>query len=45
MVPQILRDFGTNVIINAGTGIHEVEGGAVSGVKAFQTAMHAEVLA
>ncbi len=45
MVPQILRDFGTNVIINAGTGIHEVEGGAVAGVKAFQTAMHTEVSA
>ena len=39
MVPELLRDFGTNVIINAGTGIHEVVGGALVGVQAFQTAM------
>jgi 2,3-diketo-5-methylthiopentyl-1-phosphate enolase len=42
MVPQLLRDFGTNVIINAGTGIHDVAGGPVAGVQAFQSAMQAE---
>lgn len=35
MVPNILQDFGTDVIINAGTGIMEAEGGAVAGAKAF----------
>ena len=39
MVPQILADFGTNVIINAGTGIHEGEGGSLAGVRRFQSAI------
>ncbi|MCX5921121.1 MAG: RuBisCO large subunit C-terminal-like domain-containing protein [Candidatus Melainabacteria bacterium] len=35
MVPAILGDFGRDVIINAGTGIMEAEGGAVAGATAF----------
>ncbi|MCS6266607.1 MAG: 2,3-diketo-5-methylthiopentyl-1-phosphate enolase [Vampirovibrio sp.] len=35
MVPSILADFGNDVIINAGTGIMEAEGGAVAGANAF----------
>ena len=35
MVPAILDDFGPDVIINAGTGIMEAQGGAVAGAKAF----------
>lgn len=40
MVPQILKDFGTDVIINAGTGIHDVAGGSAAGIQAFQDALH-----
>jgi 2,3-diketo-5-methylthiopentyl-1-phosphate enolase len=35
MVPTILADFGVDVIINAGTGIMEAQGGAVAGATAF----------
>jgi len=39
MVPQIIADFGTNVIINAGTGIHEGGGDSLAGVQRFQSAI------
>jgi 2,3-diketo-5-methylthiopentyl-1-phosphate enolase len=35
MVPDILSDFGRDVIINAGTGIMEAEGGPIAGANAF----------
>lgn len=35
MVPQILADFGPQVIINAGTGLHDVPGGVKLGAQAF----------
>lgn len=39
IVPQILADYGQEVILNAGTGIMDHPGGAGAGVKAFRTAL------
>lgn len=36
MVSRILEDFGPDVAINAGTGIHDFPGGSEEGVKAFR---------
>lgn len=41
LVPLILKDFGTEVIINAGGGIHGHPGGASAGGRAFQQAIDA----
>ncbi|WP_411347303.1 2,3-diketo-5-methylthiopentyl-1-phosphate enolase [Paenibacillus sp. WLX2291] len=41
LVPLILRDFGNDVIINAGGGIHGHPGGASAGGRAFQQAIDA----
>jgi 2,3-diketo-5-methylthiopentyl-1-phosphate enolase len=35
IIPQILADYGNDVILNAGTGIMEYPGGAAAGVRAF----------
>jgi 2,3-diketo-5-methylthiopentyl-1-phosphate enolase len=35
MVPQIWRDFGSEVIINAGTGIMDAPEGGFAGARAF----------
>jgi 2,3-diketo-5-methylthiopentyl-1-phosphate enolase len=37
MVGQIITDFGQQVIINAGTGIHQHPEGSIAGAKAFLT--------
>ncbi|MCC6546698.1 2,3-diketo-5-methylthiopentyl-1-phosphate enolase [Candidatus Sumerlaeota bacterium] len=39
LVPQIVADYGIDVILNAGTGIMDHEGGPAGGVKAFQVAL------
>jgi|GEM_PF-634465 len=39
MIPQILEDFGPECIINAGTGIHDVKGGTIAGIRAFQSSV------
>lgn len=36
IVPQIIADYGQDVILNAGTGIMDAPGGPAAGVKAFQ---------
>jgi 2,3-diketo-5-methylthiopentyl-1-phosphate enolase len=35
IIPQILQDYGSEVILNAGTGIMDYPGGAANGVQAF----------
>ncbi|MGD2182889.1 RuBisCO large subunit C-terminal-like domain-containing protein [Lusitaniella coriacea] len=39
IVPQILTDYGSDVILNAGTGIMDSPGGAAAGVRAFFNAL------
>ncbi len=39
LVPKILQDYGTDVIVNAGGGVHGHPKGARAGVKAFQQAI------
>ncbi|MEC4985282.1 MAG: RuBisCO large subunit C-terminal-like domain-containing protein [Oscillatoria sp. PMC 1068.18] len=39
IVPQVLTDYGTDVILNAGTGIMDHPDSPASGVKAFFTAL------
>lgn len=39
LVPDIIRDFGTDVVINAGGGIHGHPDGAASGARAFRQAI------
>ncbi|WP_214792695.1 MULTISPECIES: 2,3-diketo-5-methylthiopentyl-1-phosphate enolase [unclassified Exiguobacterium] len=39
LVPDLVRDFGTDVVINAGGGIHGHPDGAVAGAKAFRQAI------
>lgn len=41
LVPWIIRDFGTEVIVNAGGGVHGHPGGAAAGGKAFRQAIDA----
>jgi 2,3-diketo-5-methylthiopentyl-1-phosphate enolase len=41
VVPQVVADYGKDVILNAGTGIMDFPGGAAAGVKAFFTALAA----
>ncbi|AWB44954.1 2,3-diketo-5-methylthiopentyl-1-phosphate enolase [Paenibacillus sp. CAA11] len=41
LVPQILTDFGTDVVVNAGGGIHGHPGGARAGGQAFLQAIDA----
>ncbi|TFD99971.1 2,3-diketo-5-methylthiopentyl-1-phosphate enolase [Jeotgalibacillus sp. R-1-5s-1] len=44
LVPQLIQDFGTDSIINAGGGIHGHPDGAAAGAKAFRDAID-EVIA
>lgn len=39
IVPQVLADYGKDVILNAGTGIMDYPDGAAAGVKAFFAAL------
>ncbi|MGL4818585.1 MAG: 2,3-diketo-5-methylthiopentyl-1-phosphate enolase [Bacilli bacterium] len=39
LVPQLMEDFGTDCIINAGGGIHGHPSGTASGAKAFRQAV------
>ena len=39
LVPDLIRDFGTDVVINAGGGIHGHPDGAVAGARAFRQAI------
>ena len=41
LVPLILRDFGPEVVINAGGGVHGHPGGAAAGGRAFRQAVDA----
>ncbi|RUT47599.1 2,3-diketo-5-methylthiopentyl-1-phosphate enolase [Paenibacillus anaericanus] len=41
LVPRILEDFGTDVVVNAGGGIHGHPGGAINGGLAFVQAIDA----
>jgi len=43
LVPALVRDFGTDVVINAGGGIHGHPAGATAGGKAFVDAVDAVV--
>jgi len=43
MVPHIMDDFGLDVVINAGGGIHGHPGGAAAGGRAFRAAIAASV--
>ncbi|WP_055107819.1 2,3-diketo-5-methylthiopentyl-1-phosphate enolase [Paenibacillus ihumii] len=43
LVPQILSDFGTDVVVNAGGGIHGHPEGASSGGRAFLQAIDASL--
>ncbi|MBX6353594.1 MAG: 2,3-diketo-5-methylthiopentyl-1-phosphate enolase [Thermoflavifilum sp.] len=43
LVPVLLRDFGTDIIVNAGGGIHGHPGGATAGGRAFCAAIDAAV--
>lgn len=43
LVPQLLSDFGPDVVVNAGGGIHGHPGGAAAGGRAFRAAMDAAV--
>lgn len=41
LVPLILKDFGPEVVVNAGGGVHGHPGGAAAGGKAFRQAVDA----
>ncbi|MBW5446581.1 2,3-diketo-5-methylthiopentyl-1-phosphate enolase [Cohnella sp. CFH 77786] len=41
LVPLILRDFGPEVVVNAGGGVHGHPGGAAAGGRAFRQAVDA----
>jgi 2,3-diketo-5-methylthiopentyl-1-phosphate enolase len=41
LVPWILRDFGNDVVVNAGGGVHGHPGGAAAGGQAFRQAIDA----
>ena len=41
MVPNLIKDFGTDSVINAGGGIHGHPDGAKGGAKAFRSAVEA----
>ena len=41
MVPSLIRDFGTDSVINAGGGVHGHPDGAKGGAQAFRAAVHA----
>lgn len=43
MVPQLLEDFGDNLVINAGGGIFGHPDGAIAGAQAFRAAIDASV--
>jgi 2,3-diketo-5-methylthiopentyl-1-phosphate enolase len=45
LVPQILRDYGNDVIINAGGGVHGHPKGAQAGARAFQQAVDGQTSA
>jgi 2,3-diketo-5-methylthiopentyl-1-phosphate enolase len=41
LVPLILKDFGNDVVVNAGGGVHGHPGGAAAGGRAFRQAVQA----
>ena len=41
LVPKLIKDFGTDCIINAGGGVHGHPHGAIGGGKAFRQAVDA----
>ncbi|MBP1999595.1 2,3-diketo-5-methylthiopentyl-1-phosphate enolase [Paenibacillus shirakamiensis] len=43
LTPRILADFGQDVVVNAGGGIHGHPGGAAAGGRAFQQAIEASL--
>ncbi|WP_027415596.1 2,3-diketo-5-methylthiopentyl-1-phosphate enolase [Aneurinibacillus terranovensis] len=43
LVPNLYNDFGTDVIVNAGGGIHGHPGGAADGGRAFRAAIDAVI--
>ncbi len=43
LVPLILRDFGPEVVVNAGGGVHGHPGGAAAGGRAFRQAVEANL--
>ncbi|MCA0754364.1 2,3-diketo-5-methylthiopentyl-1-phosphate enolase [Paenibacillus sp. N4] len=43
LVPLILKDFGTDVVVNAGGGIHGHPMGTAAGGQAFRQAIHASL--
>jgi 2,3-diketo-5-methylthiopentyl-1-phosphate enolase len=43
LVPLILRDFGSEVVVNAGGGIHGHPQGTIAGGKAFRQAIEASL--
>lgn len=43
MVPQLLKDFGDNLVVNAGGGIFGHPAGPTSGAQAFRAAIEASV--
>ena len=45
LVPRILQDYGNDVIINAGGGVHGHPQGARAGARAFQQALRGETRA
>ena len=43
MVPQLLKDFGDNLVVNAGGGIFGHPDGPTQGAQAFRAAIDASV--
>lgn len=43
LVPDLIRDFGRDVVINAGGGIHGHPDGAIAGARAFRQAIDAAI--
>ncbi len=42
-MPDLIRDFGRDVVINAGGGIHGHPDGAIAGARAFRQAIDAAI--
>lgn len=43
MVPQLLKDFGDNLVVNAGGGVFGHQDGPIAGAQAFRAAIDASV--
>ena len=43
LVPQLVKDFGNNLVVNAGGGIFGHPDGPISGAQAFRAAIDASV--